>query len=122
MNFFRRRWASWLSLAIAALASVTLFARANAQVSPQVASFNASSCQFNGINLYGDVRVVSSFPDITVKKVTSFPDLNVQWVSSFPDSCGKWKEVSSSADFTIQYVDSFPDIEIEEVSSFPGVP
>jgi len=122
MNFFRRRWASWLSLAIAALASVILVARATAQVSPRIASFNAASCTFNGIDLHGDVQVVTSFPDITVKKVTSFPDLNVEWVSSFPDNCGEWKEVSSSPDFTIQYVDSFPDLEIEEVSSFPGIP
>ena len=119
----RLRWALWLGLAIASLTTVILVGQVTAHPgSSRIASFDVASCQFDGIDLYGDVQVVSSFPDITVKKVSSFPTLNVQWVSSFPDSCGKWREVSSSPDFTIQYVDSFPDIEISEVNSFPGVP
>ena len=71
---------------------------------------NISSCTYNGIPLYGKVKVVNSFPDIKVKVVSSFEDLDVQKVSSFADKCGKW-----------QFVDSFPDIKIQYVNSFPGV-
>jgi hypothetical protein len=133
MNFrlFRRHhWSVLLSLALAALAIVTIVARAqawsinsqsNPQASPQLIALDSASCSVNGIALYGKVQVVDSFPDLKVKTVTSFPDLKVQWVDSFADRCGEWQEVSSFPDFTIQYVDSFPDLEIENVTSFPGV-
>ncbi len=112
----------WLSLALAALAIVTIAARAQAWgVNPQLVALDPASCSVNGVTLYGKVQIVDSFPDLKVKQVTSFPDLKVQWVDSFPDRCGEWQNVSSFPDFTIQYVDSFPDLEIEEVTSFPGV-
>jgi hypothetical protein len=79
-------------------------------------------CAFDGIALSGKVKVVDSFPDITVKKVTSFPDLKVKLVSSFADDCGEWQIVESFPDFTIKYVDSFADIEVQLVDSFPGLP
>lgn len=56
---------------------------------------NISSCTYNGIPLYGKVKVVNSFPDIKVKVVSSFEDLDVQKVSSFADKCGKWQFVDS---------------------------
>ncbi|MGC9506241.1 hypothetical protein, partial [Baaleninema sp.] len=83
---------------------------------------DAETCTANDIPLFGNVRVVESFPDLTVKVVESFPDLNVQLVESFPDECGRWKMVESFPDFTIKYVESFPDIEIKYVESFPGIP
>ena len=86
------------------------------------AADDLDSCTFNGIDLYGDVEVVTSFPDVKVQIVTSFPDLNVQLVDSFPDSCGLWKIVTSLPDFKIEYVTSFPDIKIQMVNSFPGLP
>ena len=85
-----------------------------------LASSITSDGHFNGIPLWGKVRVVTSFPDIKVQVVDSFPDLKVQKVSSFPDSLGKWQFVNSGEDFTIQFVTSFPDIKIKFVDSFPG--
>ena len=79
-------------------------------------------CTWNGIELFGDVQVVESFPDVKVQIVTSFPDLKVEKVDSFPDECGKWKFVDSFPDFKVQFVDSFPDVKIEYVTSFPGLP
>jgi hypothetical protein len=79
-------------------------------------------CTFQGKKLYGDVKVVDSFPDFEVKVVDSFADLHVKRVDSFPDSCGRWRYVDSFPDFTIKYVDSFPDFTIKRVDSFPGVP
>jgi len=75
---------------------------------------------FNGIRLWGKVRVVTSFPDIKVQVVDAFPDLKVQKVTAFPDSLGKWQFVSVGEDFTIQYVDAFPEIKIKFVDAFPG--
>jgi hypothetical protein len=79
-------------------------------------------CAFNGKKLYGDVKVVDSFPDFEVKVVDSFADLHVKRVDSFPDACGRWRFVDSFPDFTIKYVDAFPDFEIKYVDSFPGLP
>ena len=77
--------------------------------------------RFNGIKLWGKVKVVTSFPDIKVKVVDAFPDLKVQKVNAFPDSLGKWQFVTSGEDFKIQFVDSFPDIKIKFVNAFPGL-
>lgn len=79
-------------------------------------------CTFNGITLYGKVKVVESFPDLKVKVVNSFPDLKVKTVDSFANDCGEWEFVESFPDFTIQFVEDFPDIEIKFVDSFPGLP
>ena len=92
-----------------------------AMAPPSLAQVSAG-CSYNGINLWGDVQAVESFPDIKVQVVTSFPDLRVQQVTSFPDDCGQWRMVDSFPDFTVQFVDSFPDIQIEYVTSFPGMP
>ncbi len=72
-------------------------------------------------NLYGDVKVVESFPDLRVRIVTSHPDLEVKKVEYTPRNCGEFRFVDSFADFTIKFVDSFPDIEIRYVDSFPGI-
>ena len=82
----------------------------------------SSDCTFEGHQLYGDIEIVTSFPDVKVEIVTSFPDLKVQMVDSFPDSCGKWRIVDSFPDTKVQFVTSFPDVKIEYVSSFPGLP
>ncbi|MCI6530908.1 MAG: hypothetical protein MR428_07450 [Mesosutterella sp.] len=82
----------------------------------------SGDCSWNGIPLYGNVKVVDSFPDIKVKIVSSFPDLKVKEVNSFPDSCGKWRFVDSFPDFKVKFVNSFPDIKIKYVESFPGLP
>ena len=90
---------------------------------PQGAAAGAlSSCEINGIGLWGEIEVVDSFPDFKVQVVDSFPDLKVQRVDSFPDECGQWKMVTGSAKIKIQYVDSFPDFTIQFVDSFPGLP
>ena len=84
-------------------------------------SHNASDCEFEGIQLNGKVKFVTSFADIKIKYVESFADIKVQFVESFPDDCGEWQVVESFPDFTVEVVESFPDIEVEVVSSFPGM-
>ncbi|MEQ9316301.1 MAG: hypothetical protein RLN72_10655, partial [Henriciella sp.] len=62
----------------------------------------SETCEFSGIPLKGEVKIVESFADIEVKIVDSFPDLKVKTVSSFPDDCGEWELVDSFPDFTIK--------------------
>ena len=69
-----------------------------------------ADCTLKSKQLYGDVKVVTSFPDFDVKRVESFADLHVKVVESFPDACGRWRFVESFPDFTIRYVDSFPGV------------
>ena len=78
-------------------------------------------CTFNGKNLYGRVKIVDFFPDVTVKVASFFPDLRVQKVDMFASSCGRWQFVDYFPDFTIKFVDFFPDITIQFVDMFPGV-
>lgn len=78
-------------------------------------------CRWNGIPLWGKVKVVESFADVKVQVVTSFPDLKVKQVTAFPDRCGLWQVVESFPDFTVQFVESFPDVTVRFVESFPGV-
>ena len=80
-----------------------------------------SGCTFNGKNLYGRVKIVSYFPDVTVKMASYFADLRVQKVDMFASSCGRWQFVDNFPDFTIKFVDYFPDITIKFVDMFPGV-
>ena len=80
-----------------------------------------SGCRFNGVDLYGRVKIVDFLPDVTVKTASFFPDLRVQRVNMFASSCGQWQFVDSFPDFTIKFVDLFPDITIQYVSMFPGV-
>jgi hypothetical protein len=78
------------------------------------------NCTFNGKKLYGQVKYVTSFPDVRVKVVTALPTLRVEKVSSLANRCGEWEEVTSLPDLKVQEVTSFPDLTIEYVTSFPG--
>lgn len=84
-------------------------------------SSSKPSCTKKGHNLYGKVKFVDSFPDLTIEYVSSFGDINVEFVSSFPSSCGQWQIVDSFPDFTVQEVSSFADLKVKKVSSFPGM-
>ena len=79
-------------------------------------------CTFNGIRLWGKVKVVDHFPDIKVKVVDHFADVHVKKVEHFPDACGKWQLVEHFPDFKIQYVEHFPDVKVKFVDHFPGKP
>ncbi len=84
--------------------------------------FNDDDCTFNGIQLYGKIQFVDSFPDLTVQVVESFPDLKIKIVNAFADDCGEWQIVDSFPDIKVKIVESFADIKIKFVESFPGIP
>ena len=78
------------------------------------------NCTFKDFPLYGKIKFVESFPDITVQIVESFPDIKIIIVNSFPDDCGEWQIVESFPDVKIKIVESFPDLKVKFVESFPG--
>lgn len=94
----------------------------NGNDSGQKYLIDTAGCTYNGIKLYGKVKIVDAFPDIKVKVVESFPDLKVKVVDNWPNNCGEWQFVESFPDIKIQFVESFPDIKIKFVESFPGKP
>jgi hypothetical protein len=82
---------------------------------------NLSSCSFNGIPLYGKVKVVNAYADIKVQVVNNYSDLDVKLVDHYADSCGKWKFVDNYPDFKVQFVDHYGDIKIRFVDHYPGL-
>ncbi|MGD1933676.1 MAG: hypothetical protein ACFB0Z_04060 [Candidatus Phaeomarinobacter sp.] len=79
------------------------------------------SCSYQGLELFGEVAVVSANADIKVEVVPSGADLKVQWVNQHADRCGEWRRVGLGADFTIQLVPAGGDIKIQEVTRNPGL-
>jgi len=92
------------------LISVSLFAQ-----------IDKETCSYNGIQLYGKVKVVEHFPDITIQVVESFADIDVKVVEEFADECGEWKMVEKFPDFTIKIVEHNADIKVRFVRNFPKV-
>ncbi len=86
-----------------------------------VAAEIAPDCTYQGIRLYGRVKVVDFMPDFYVQRVDFMPDLRVQETVFEGNSCGEWKFVDSMPDFTIQYVDFMPDFTIQFVHFMPGL-
>ena len=82
---------------------------------------NQNACQFNGIPLYGKVKIVENFEDIKVKVVNNFEDLRVKRVDYFANSCGQWQFVEHFEDFKIKFVDNFEDIKIKFVDFNEGM-
>lgn len=81
---------------------------------------NLSSCSFNGIPLYGKVKVVNAYAD-KVQVVNNYSDLDVKLVDHYEDSCGKWKFVDNYPDFKVQFVDHYGDIKIRFVDNYSGL-
>ncbi len=87
---------------------------------PAQAGEIAPDCTYNGIPLYGDVKIVEHFGDFEVRKVDFFADLDVKY-STFAHSCGEWKLVDIGEDFSVEFVDIGEDFSIREVTDFPGM-
>jgi len=79
-------------------------------------------CSYLGLDLYGEVILVSDDPDVRVEIVQKDPDIRVQWVNRHAGSCGYWRLVGLGADFRVQIVPENGDIKIQEVESNPGLP
>ena len=78
-------------------------------------------CEYNGIKLYGRVKFVDNFEDISIEYVDALADIDVQFVESFPDECGQWQKVDNFEDIRVKVVSSLPDLTVKVVNSFPGI-
>jgi hypothetical protein len=110
------------SIKLMILFFISLIFLADISVAQSEEEINEDECTFNGIQLFGKIQFVDSFPDLTVQVVESFPNLKVKIVGSFPDDCGEWQIVDSFPDVKVKIVESFADIKIKFVESFPGIP
>lgn len=81
----------------------------------------SGDCKCNGINLWGDVEIVSIGEDFRVKVVLIDADLKVDTIPSLPSKCGEWRFVECLGDFKIRFVDIDEDFSIQ-FSSLPGLP
>lgn len=82
---------------------------------------DVQKCTFNGKKLYGNIKVVDSFPDVRVQIVNIFSDLDVQVVSILPNRCGQWRFVDSFPDTRVKFVNLFGDVKVRYVDYFPGM-
>ncbi len=89
---------------------------------PEVQAGKVETCNFKGKRLYGKVKIVENFPDITVQVVNNFPDLKVKWVEYSPDACGEWMAEEGFPELKVKFVENFPDLKIKFVENFPGIP
>ena len=77
-------------------------------------------CTFNGIRLYGKVRIVSYGEDFKVLSGSYGEDLRVEPVNAGANACGKWEFVSYGEDFKIRLVTYGEDFIIRFTTYNPG--
>ena len=67
---------------------------------------NPVSCEANGINLTGDVKIVEYNADINVyiDTLNTISPFEVE-LTEFPSRCGQWNIVEHNADFTIRVLE-----------------
>lgn len=65
------------------------------------------NCRVNDIRLTGNVRIVSSAPDLRVYISSSetFHSLEVEIVDVIPSNCGEWRITDRGEDFSIKIID-----------------
>ena len=74
--------------------------------------------------LYGKVKFVNEYPDITIKFVDAYADIEVKITDSSYQSCCEWKVVDSSEcypDLRVKVVRDYPDITIRVVTDYPHI-
>jgi len=107
---------------------------ATIQIQPKIAAPSATpspsesaspagwkGCFFEGIAMYGRVRVVSAGARFKIRLLGTNAALQVKTVKHQPVSCGEWQFVSSKPNFTVQIVRSGEDFTISLGSDHPGV-
>ena len=74
--------------------------------------------------LYGEVKFVDEYPDITIKFVDAYADIEVKITDSSYQSCCEWKVVDSSEsypDLRVKVVRDYPDITVRVVTDYPHI-
>lgn len=100
---------------------ILLFALFSMSVGMPSDTITTKPCKLKGINLYGDVKIVTSNATFKVKIVSHRPYLYVRRVSYRPSECGEWRFTTFGEDFTIQFVTFGEDFTINYVNYNPGI-
>lgn len=79
------------------------------------------SCTYEGKKLYGRVKIVENFPDITIEVVEQLPDIDIKIVEHFPEKCGEWELVENFPDLKVKIVQHNADLKVKFVRNFPGL-
>lgn len=82
---------------------------------------SGKGCSYDGIAMYGRVRVVSAGARFKIRIVRSNAMLQVKSVARQPANCGEWQFVSSKPNFTVQIVLSGEDFTISLKGQRPRV-
>lgn len=99
------------------LVCLSLFA-----VAPNTFAGKLHNCTYEGIPLYGQVKVsTNGWAHFDVRVANNIADLYVEKVSFLPDICGRWQFVDTGEDFTIRFVHGGEDFSIMFVPHLPGV-
>lgn len=78
-------------------------------------------CSFNGVPMFGRVKVVSVGGTFKIRFVRGNADLKVKAVGRASKKCGEWQFVSSSPAFTVSPVQSGEDFTVSLGATHPGV-
>jgi hypothetical protein len=71
-----------------------------------------NGCAFNGVPMFGRVKVVSAGAQFQVRVVKSNAVLKVKGVNTRPQACGEWQFVSTGALFSVQVVRAGGDFTV----------
>jgi hypothetical protein len=71
-----------------------------------------TGCAFNGVPMYGRVKVVSAGAQFQIRVVKSNATLKVKGVNARPEACGEWQFVSTGAAFSVQVVRAGGDFTV----------
>lgn len=106
--------------------SATPRPKSSATPQPSIAGNAASisdwnGCFFNGVPMFGRVKVVSVGAQFKIRLVGSRAALRVKGVTRPAKKCGEWQFVSTAPTFTVEIVRSGQDFTVSLGAARPGV-
>ena len=82
---------------------------------------DSDSCTCKGIPLYGNVKIVTEYPDFRIQVTDNYPDIVVKIVDEYSHYCCEWQIVNDYPDFTIQFVKDYPDFTVAFSNDSHGI-
>lgn len=71
--------------------------------------------------LYGEIKIVDDYEDISVKIVGDYEDIRIKIVDDYANSCGRIKIVDDYEDIRVKIVDDYEDIRVKIVDDYEGL-
>jgi len=85
------------------------------------AQVDKESCTYDGLKLYGKVKIVEYEYDLTIEVVEYNSDIDVKIVEYFPEDCCEWKLVEYFPDLKVKIVKHNADLRVRFVEKFPKI-